>query len=289
MLSAADRLLTRAREERKPAVLEVVTYRYRGHSVADAGTAYRTQEEMDEWKKRDPLLIYGQRLLDERRATQAQIDAIQARVEKRVEQAVEAAEASPRAARQLPLPAPLRGSAERRAVLAHEPRQPVRRARARPGRTRSDEHHRTRPVDHDADVPRGGPPRPARGAAARRGRLPDGRGDRRLRGLLQGHRRPLQRVRPDPRARDADLGGGLRRRRHRRGDDGPAPGRRDHDAELHPRRDGPGREPRGEDPLHVRRRGRLPARDPHAQRRRFAADGASTRRASRSSSPTRRA
>ncbi len=95
VLSAADRLLTRAREERKPAVLEVVTYRYRGHSVADAGTAYRTQEEMDEWKKRDPLLIYKQRLLDERRATQAQIDAIQARVEKRVEQSVEAAEASP--------------------------------------------------------------------------------------------------------------------------------------------------------------------------------------------------
>jgi pyruvate dehydrogenase E1 component alpha subunit len=95
VLGAADRLLRRAREERKPAVLEVMTYRYRGHSVADAGTAYRTQEEMDEWRKRDPIQIYRQRLLDERRVGEAQLEAIEARVAKRVEQAVEAAEASP--------------------------------------------------------------------------------------------------------------------------------------------------------------------------------------------------
>jgi pyruvate dehydrogenase E1 component alpha subunit len=95
VLSASDRLLTRAREERLPAVLEVMTYRYRGHSVADAGTAYRTQEEIDEWKQRDPIEIYRRRLLDEGRAGESQIEAIGARVEKRVEQAVEAAEASP--------------------------------------------------------------------------------------------------------------------------------------------------------------------------------------------------
>ncbi len=95
VLSAADRLLTRAREERKPAVLEIITYRYRGHSVADAGTAYRTREEMEEWRKRDPIELYRRRLLDEDRASEAQLDAVRARVEKRVEQSVEAAEASP--------------------------------------------------------------------------------------------------------------------------------------------------------------------------------------------------
>lgn len=95
VLSASDRLLQRAREERKPAVLEVVTYRYRGHSVADAGTAYRTRDEMDEWMRRDPIQLYRQRLLDEGRAGESQLEAIEARVEKRVEQAVEAAEASP--------------------------------------------------------------------------------------------------------------------------------------------------------------------------------------------------
>ena len=95
VLSASDRLLTRAREERKPAVLEVVTYRYRGHSVADAGTAYRTQEEMDEWKKRDPIQLERQRPLGARRFRYAQLVRFVARVDKRVEQAVEAAEASP--------------------------------------------------------------------------------------------------------------------------------------------------------------------------------------------------
>jgi pyruvate dehydrogenase E1 component alpha subunit len=95
VLAAADRLLRRAREERKPAVLEALTYRYRGHSVADAGTGYRTEEELDEWRARDPLTLYRARLLGERRAGEAQLAAIDARVAARVEAAVAAAEASP--------------------------------------------------------------------------------------------------------------------------------------------------------------------------------------------------
>lgn len=95
VLEASERLLQMAREERKPSVLEIITYRYRGHSVADAGTAYRTQEEMDEWRKRDPIVLFRERLIEEGRATAADLDAIDKRVEERVEQSVEAAEASP--------------------------------------------------------------------------------------------------------------------------------------------------------------------------------------------------
>ena len=54
-IGAAERLLAQAREERKPSVLETVTYRYRGHSVADAGKVYRTAEEIESWRRRDPI------------------------------------------------------------------------------------------------------------------------------------------------------------------------------------------------------------------------------------------
>jgi pyruvate dehydrogenase E1 component alpha subunit len=52
---ASGRLLRAARDERRPSVLECMTYRIRGHSVADAGKAYRTKDEIDEWRQRDPI------------------------------------------------------------------------------------------------------------------------------------------------------------------------------------------------------------------------------------------
>src|SRR4051795_5234409 len=55
VIEASDRLLRRARESREPAVLEAVTYRYRGHSVADAGLAYRTKEEIVARQSNDPI------------------------------------------------------------------------------------------------------------------------------------------------------------------------------------------------------------------------------------------
>ncbi len=92
---AADALMTRAREERQPAVLEVMTYRLRGHSVADAGTAYRTKEEIAEWAdKRDPIALVTEKLV-EAGATNEELDAIAAQAQKTVDEAVAFAEASP--------------------------------------------------------------------------------------------------------------------------------------------------------------------------------------------------
>ncbi len=62
---AAARLLARAREERCPALLETVTYRYRGHSVADAGKVYREASEIEEWRERDPVERYAALLVEE--------------------------------------------------------------------------------------------------------------------------------------------------------------------------------------------------------------------------------
>lgn len=45
----------RARNENQPTFLEMVTYRYRGHSMSDPATAYRTKDELGEWQTKDPM------------------------------------------------------------------------------------------------------------------------------------------------------------------------------------------------------------------------------------------
>src|SRR5262249_38938585 len=80
VIDSATRLLAAARKERKPAVLEALTYRYRGHSVADAGLAYRTKEEIEERKLTDPL-ERTKALLLERGVEEGQIAAADAAAE----------------------------------------------------------------------------------------------------------------------------------------------------------------------------------------------------------------
>jgi pyruvate dehydrogenase E1 component alpha subunit len=94
VIEASSRLLERAREQREPAVLEAITYRYRGHSVADAGLAYRTKEEITQHQERDPLIRTATRLR-EAGATTEELREIDVRVEERVQAAVEFATASP--------------------------------------------------------------------------------------------------------------------------------------------------------------------------------------------------
>lgn len=84
---SAGRLLARAREDRKPAVLEAMTYRYRGHSVADAGLSYRTTDEIDTWKGKDPIALMRRRLLEEG-MSEHELAALERDVEDRVEAAV---------------------------------------------------------------------------------------------------------------------------------------------------------------------------------------------------------
>jgi pyruvate dehydrogenase E1 component alpha subunit len=91
VIEASERLLAAARSERQPAVLEAVTYRHRGHSVADAGLAYRTREEIDERITRDPLLRVREQLLGEGVAEQ-ELDELQREVDDVVAAAVAFAE-----------------------------------------------------------------------------------------------------------------------------------------------------------------------------------------------------
>ena len=86
----------RARETGEPTLVEVVTYRYRGHSMSDPGL-YRTREEVNEWKKRDPLSIAKSRLLDELEVSADDIKKIEAEVKDEIADAVKFAEDSPAA------------------------------------------------------------------------------------------------------------------------------------------------------------------------------------------------
>ncbi len=85
----------KARELSLPTLLEVRTYRYRGHSMSDPDSIYRTKQEVEEEKKRDPIEQMKKFLLDERVATQKEIDDADADVKKIVAEAVEFAEKSP--------------------------------------------------------------------------------------------------------------------------------------------------------------------------------------------------
>ena len=91
---AASTMLAAAREERRAGVLELVTYRYRGHSVADAGLAYRSRGEIDEHIKRDPIFRVRE-LLSQEGLGDEELDAMLTVAEEQVAHAVQAALESP--------------------------------------------------------------------------------------------------------------------------------------------------------------------------------------------------
>jgi pyruvate dehydrogenase E1 component alpha subunit len=83
-----------AREERQPVLVEAVTYRFRGHSMADP-EEYRTKEQVEEWRKRDPIVTFGERLRDEGIIKEGEAEEMDADVVKVVDDAVAFADASP--------------------------------------------------------------------------------------------------------------------------------------------------------------------------------------------------
>jgi pyruvate dehydrogenase E1 component subunit alpha len=83
-----------AREERRPTLVEAFTYRYRGHSAADP-EVYREKEEVEEWRKKDPVAMFRDRLLAEGVISEEEVDKMRDRIEREVTEAVEFADASP--------------------------------------------------------------------------------------------------------------------------------------------------------------------------------------------------
>ncbi len=302
--------IRRAREERQPVLVEAVTYRFRGHSMADP-EEYRSKEQVAEWRKRDPVRRPSPTDWSPRSGWRRR-----ARADRRGDRHAHRRGGGVR--RPLPVPAP--GVAVRLDLRARRPGQGLvlgrralrrraprgaracdrRRARpegARPGageqRGRGYDKARVEqaiPKERTSDgrhaLPRGAQPGAARGDAARRERAADGRGHRRLQRRLQGHERAARGVRREARARHADLREHHRRHGRRRRHDRPAARGRADDDQLLAAGDGPDRQPRRHDPLHVRRPGAGAAGDPDAAGRRRTSSARRTRTPSRRSTLT---
>ncbi len=90
------RVVERARREKAPALIEVRTYRFRGHSMRDpAGAVYRTRDEVEREKLRDPIALFSDRCLREGVLGESDLRIIEKSVNEVVEEAVAFAEASP--------------------------------------------------------------------------------------------------------------------------------------------------------------------------------------------------
>ena len=93
---ATRRAVARARKGGHPTLLEVRTYRFMGHSMSDPlHGVYRTKDEVEEQKKKDPITQLAEKLKEEKVLDQAKLDAMDAEIHAEVDEAVKFADESP--------------------------------------------------------------------------------------------------------------------------------------------------------------------------------------------------
>lgn len=94
----AARAIKRARDGEGPTLIEARTYRLRGHVEAEEsflGGTYRAEEEVEEWKGRDPIPAFAKRMIEAGQASQADLDRIEVEIAADVAKAVDFAANSP--------------------------------------------------------------------------------------------------------------------------------------------------------------------------------------------------
>lgn len=91
---AIARAVKRAREKGGPTLLEMKTYRYKGHSISDP-QKYRSKDELEEYKDKDPIALIIKNIYDNTFATEEELNSINKRIEAIVEESVRFAEESP--------------------------------------------------------------------------------------------------------------------------------------------------------------------------------------------------
>lgn len=94
VFEASGEAIKRARQGQGPSLIECKTYRHRGHFEGDP-CAYRRKEELDEWKEKDPIPRFEQKLVALGVMSAEQVQEIQATLKKQLEEAERFAEESP--------------------------------------------------------------------------------------------------------------------------------------------------------------------------------------------------
>ncbi|HEY9814829.1 MAG TPA: thiamine pyrophosphate-dependent enzyme, partial [Candidatus Obscuribacterales bacterium] len=92
--AVAQEAVERARAGEGPTLIEALTYRFRGHSLADPDEL-RSKQEKDAWFSRDPIKRLGTYLVDQKLATEAELKAIEKRIQAEIDEAVQFAQDSP--------------------------------------------------------------------------------------------------------------------------------------------------------------------------------------------------
>jgi pyruvate dehydrogenase E1 component alpha subunit len=91
---AIEEAAERARKGEGPTLLDIRTYRYKGHSMSDP-QKYRTKDEVEDFKGKDPISQVLNTIMENKLASEAQIQKIQEEVKATVEESISFAEESP--------------------------------------------------------------------------------------------------------------------------------------------------------------------------------------------------
>lgn len=94
VFAAVRRAAAHVREGHGPWLIEAVTYRYRGHSKSDRNL-YRTREEIDTWRERDPIQRFQRQLVERGLTSDAELAEISEHASREIDSAVTQAEAEP--------------------------------------------------------------------------------------------------------------------------------------------------------------------------------------------------
>ncbi len=92
--SALGEAVDLARKSKRPSLIEVETYRYRGHSMSDPGK-YRTKEEVEQMMRFDPIFLWSKRLMEQERVTEAELEAFDKEILAKIDECVKFVESSP--------------------------------------------------------------------------------------------------------------------------------------------------------------------------------------------------